>query len=196
MSRCRKILGSMAVAVCALCVCAGAAVAAMLAVDTETLTAQAQVVVVGDVAETTAYWNEEKTMIFTNVDVAVSEVLKGDIAPGTLTVKVPGGKVGDYFKIVSIAPFFKKGETVLLFLNDDAAAGGLQKLTANIQGKFSIITDELTGEKQVVRSAGVLVQKNGAIVDERKMQVPLTAFTAQIRAYVAAKKTREQKDAQ
>jgi hypothetical protein len=58
----------------------------------------------------------EAETVYTLVQVRPSEVLKGDVGPGDLKVRVLGGQAEGATVIAEEFPTFTKGETVLLFL--------------------------------------------------------------------------------
>ncbi len=85
---------------------------------------QAQIVLRGIVISVQSYWNQERTMIYTENRISVEEYIKGS-GPGEVTLTIPGGKVGDEALIVSDVPRFKVGEHVIVTLGDsDRVVGG------------------------------------------------------------------------
>jgi hypothetical protein len=77
-------------------------------------------VVRGKVERRTARLTADRSKIVTDVQIAVSSAWKGD--PGrSVTVTVPGGKVGDLGMWVDAAPTFDDGEEVVVFLARRAA---------------------------------------------------------------------------
>jgi hypothetical protein len=85
---------------------------------------QAQIVLRGVVVSVRSYWNQDRTMIYTENRISVQEYIKGS-GPGEVTLTIPGGRVGDEALIVSDAPRFKVGEHVVLTLADsDRVVGG------------------------------------------------------------------------
>jgi hypothetical protein len=128
--------------------------------------------------------------IYTHITLTIDEVLKGDVSVTELTVKQPGGAVGHTHTWIFGSPEFTTGEQVMLFLscNDD----GTLRVAHFYQGKFSIISDEITGKKMVFRNdnpSQVLVLRGR---DKEKAADPnpgklreLESFKTRIRAIVS-----------
>jgi hypothetical protein len=74
-----------------------------------------EAIVIGRVDAALSAW-EPNGEIYTYVHLDVSDVLKGRLAPGRLTLKQLGGTVGDTTLTVAGQPAFSPGEEVLLFL--------------------------------------------------------------------------------
>lgn len=72
--------------------------------------------VVGTVLDVRSAWNAEHTKIFTTIEIAVSENLKGDVSPGgVLTLVELGGTADETTMVVEHAPTFEAGDRVLVF---------------------------------------------------------------------------------
>lgn len=94
---------------------------------------RAATVVRAKVVDVRSAWNPEGTLIFTYARLAVLEHYKGS-GPGSLEIRVPGGKVGSYRITADSMPRFEPGTEVLVFLttwNDGAlkVAGYVQGLS-------------------------------------------------------------------
>src|SRR5262245_46535550 len=63
--------------------------------DLDDLVAENSLILVGEVLSSRSYWNDPGTLILTEVQVSVSEVLKGRWESHEITVTLPGGTVGD-----------------------------------------------------------------------------------------------------
>ena len=100
--------------------------------DLGTLAGEADVIVRGNVTELKSRWEEGK--IFTYVTVSPQDWLKGK-RKGELTIKVPGGVVGDIACYVTDSPAFKKGEKLFLFLR---ATDSCFEVAGCHQGKYTI----------------------------------------------------------
>jgi len=72
-------------------------------------------IVRGKVVSVKSYWNAEKTLIYTDIIVLVDEYLKGN-GPKEITIKIPGGTVGDKTQWVSDTPHFDVGDYGVIFL--------------------------------------------------------------------------------
>jgi hypothetical protein len=93
-----------------------------LDVDIPTLRTMSSSVVVARVQEVESSWNEDGTMIFTQVTVAVQRTLVGT-HQASLTLRVPGGSVAGFSLRMAGAPEFRVGERALIFVAawDDGA---------------------------------------------------------------------------
>jgi len=78
------------------------------------LTARADLIVVGQVKEIESRWDPGET-IFTYVTIGVEQSEKGS-SGAEVTLRFPGGEVGEIGLWVSDSPVFQKGEKVKLFL--------------------------------------------------------------------------------
>jgi len=95
-------------------------------------------VVRGTVVARESRWNDDKTLIVTDVLLQVTEELKG--APASqVTLEVVGGRIGDLVLDVVGGPSFTIGEDVLVF----AARGphGRLRLPGLAQAKFTVEAD-------------------------------------------------------
>ena len=116
--------------------------------DTRTLTRSSPQIVIGRVVVARAHWNEAHTRIVTDVDVAVSETLKG-VPAERVTLTQLGGEVDGVKVSVAGCAAFRPGEEALLFVWRDAR--GHAQLTGLAQGKFEIERDPRTGVRMVQR---------------------------------------------
>ncbi len=133
--------------------------ALMLECDLETLVKDSSVIISGKVIEKKSHWNEDKTAIYTDVIVLSAKSVKGD-SPKLTPVRYRGGVIRDPDGAgighgVSDTPSFELYEEVFLFLNKDKGEE-FYKVTAHNQGKFTVITDEKTGEKKIKSGAKIL----------------------------------------
>jgi hypothetical protein len=108
-----------AVAVLGIGVASPVATASLVrALDLTALIADADRIVVADVVSVQAAWDATHRSIHTTVEIAVRESWKGDVpVDGRLTIRQPGGTVGDIEMTVRGMPVFAAGERSLLFLH-------------------------------------------------------------------------------
>lgn len=98
-------------------------------------------VVVAVVEDARSVWNAEHTLIFTEYGLRIEEQLKGD-APERVTLRVPGGTVGEETHFTSLSTFLETGARYLLFLEDfgrptfTPVTGGWQGVFAESAGGF------------------------------------------------------------
>ena len=77
----------------------------------------------GQVVAVESYWNPEKTLVHTDVTVLIDEYFKGD-GPIKITLKIPGGTVGDKTQRVSDTPQFNVGDYGIIFLEPSGQVTG------------------------------------------------------------------------
>jgi hypothetical protein len=118
-------------------------------------------IVVARVLSMQSVWQPNTRQVFTDVTIAVDEILVGDLANRRLTVRLPGGRIGALDVLVQGSPAFQPGERVVLFLR--VASDGRFRVVHLFQGKFSVVVSELTGEELALRApdAGVNVLPDG-----------------------------------
>ena len=111
----------------------------MIEKSIEELTYEADFILTGKVQDMESRWNEEKTLIYTYVSVSVTKYIKRILEmeePKEITVKIPGGQVGDIALKVSDTPEFIKGEEVFLFLRLKELP--IFRVAGLFQGKYTI----------------------------------------------------------
>jgi hypothetical protein len=117
-----------AIAAAGIGVLSPAATASLIrAMDLAALTAAADRIVVADVLAVQAAWDSAHRTIHTTVEISVRESWKGDAPVDRhLTVRQPGGTVGDIEMTVRGMPVFATGERSLLFLHRSLVVGMAQ----------------------------------------------------------------------
>jgi cysteine-rich repeat protein len=90
--------------------------------------------------------------IETQVGVWVEDAVKGVFPSGSLTLRQPGGRVGDAVLEIHGAPSYALGERVMLFL-DEHPDGGLRP-SHLAMGKFRIVSEPGTGRVLAERDFG------------------------------------------
>ena len=127
-----------------LCIALGAGAPASAStfarVGLDYLVAENGLIVVGEVLSTRSYWNEPGTFILTDVQVSVSEVLRGRLGDHEITVTLPGGTVGDESVAVIGGAELILGKSYVLFLQkgDLPGASGVYVVRDHSQGIFDI----------------------------------------------------------
>ncbi|MBI4532149.1 MAG: hypothetical protein HY709_11595 [Candidatus Latescibacteria bacterium] len=114
-------------------------------VPLDTIAHRADVVVVGSVVDLTT-----SELIFTYVQFAVSEILKGHIAEQPLTIKVLGGQPDINYASWDYSPIFTLGEETLIFLRWCGWCANEQVLAPaeGFQGKFTFQADTVVENGQ------------------------------------------------
>ena len=116
----------------------------------DTLIVEARAIVRGKVLSVTSQLDAEQDRVFTYVTLRVNEILKGQIVGRKITIKEPGGEVGNRGSLVFGTPRFARGEKVLLYL--DTWADGSLRVHQMFLGRFSIVHEASTGKLVVTRN--------------------------------------------
>ncbi|MCP3105430.1 hypothetical protein LZ198_41875 [Myxococcus sp. K15C18031901] len=111
-----------------------AAATTQLRVELAQLSKDADAVVHGVVRRTQSRWSGDGLRIVTDVEIEVSESLKGQPG-GTVVVTQAGGQVGDIGQVVHGLASFSQGEEVVVFLRKRGKAFGL---AGQAQGKYQV----------------------------------------------------------
>lgn len=118
-----------------------ASASTFLAMDQEALVASSQAVVVGEVLQVRAFWNDDATAIVSEAQVRVDETLVGE-APPIVTVRTFGGTVGR-LRIDALGfPSFHTGERLVLYLAD---LEGPAQVVGYQQGEYRVIVRRSDG---------------------------------------------------
>ena len=112
-----------------------AAATTMLRMDVPELAQNSDTVVHGTVRRVESRWSGDRRRILTDVEIEVTESLKGQ--PGsTVLVVQPGGKMGDIGQMVHGMASFTPGEEVVVFLERRGASAF--QLSGMSQGKYQV----------------------------------------------------------
>lgn len=105
------------------------------------LVAANRTIVVAEVVDAVSYWNAEATMILTDVRVAPTEVLKGEVGGGLLTLTLQGGTVGDTSVLIVGGADLAVGRSYVLFVDRDVlpGVGRVDTVREHSQGVFEIV---------------------------------------------------------
>jgi hypothetical protein len=110
------------------------------------LVTSSEVIVHGEVVGVGARWNEDHSLILTDVRVHVLDVVKGG-SPREIVLTQPGGTIGKLRVEVPGARAFRTGEEVVVFLTPGPR--GDLFVTGLSQGRFEVVRDAATGRKTV-----------------------------------------------
>jgi hypothetical protein len=121
------------------------------------LTEESTAVLYGKCTKKRCEWNENKTIIYTYVNVVPEEYIKGNLGSEAI-IAVPGGRVGDIVYEVSDMPIFSEGEDVLAFIWTNTSGKNL--ITGGSQGKMRIDKDPKTGKRMVHGSSAAIVNES------------------------------------
>ncbi len=133
----------------------------------EALIIDARLIITGKVRSVTSAWNDERTLIWTYVEIERDRLLKGGMGDRTIVLKQAGGVAESVGMEIFGQPNFTPGQEVLLYLNADGE-GNLHVAHLSL-GMFSIATDAATGEMMVTRA-----------LDESKVEIRALDNTAEI----------------
>jgi hypothetical protein len=146
-----------------------AAFAAVLSVGTvfadveeltlEQLVTRADRIVRGSVVGLESQWDEDHALIYTSVTVSVRDCLRGERPSEEVTIKVPGGVVGELGLTVSHAPTFMMDEDVILFLQGQEIVGwshGKLTIVGSMVVEKGIPVNEFIGQVHaILRDKGI-----------------------------------------
>lgn len=176
--------------------CAASASATTFVIpDDDDLIVGARAIITGRVLSVGSRLDAEQDRIFTYITIRVKEVLKGQITERRITLKHAGGQVAERGSIIFGTPEFKTGEQVLLYLG--TWPDGSLRVYQMMLGKFSITVDPQTGNGFATRDLGGMNTNNLHFVSHAKHaggaktnRMELTAYTAMVRARLAANRER------
>jgi len=151
----------------------------MVRMTDEALTLGADTIVTGTVTDVHAGRAASGT-ISTYVTIAIDTVVKGYLPTATVTIREPGGRLGDDELHLYGAPQYEIGESVIAFLGQ--AGDGFLRTSQMALGKFSVTSDPESGERVASRH----VDEEGVIVlgaarlqshdpDDRRLADPFIA---------------------
>ncbi|MFB6350998.1 MAG: hypothetical protein ABEK29_04305 [Bradymonadaceae bacterium] len=125
-----------------LCWVSSAAATTALKLDLQSLVANSNAIVLGDVTDVRSFKKDGR--IYTDTTVRVDEAWKGD-ATDTVTIRHPGGRIGDTVTRVFGLPGFEPDERVVVFLRRARASSSEGEpqashftVTGLRQGKFRV----------------------------------------------------------
>ncbi|WNG38550.1 hypothetical protein F0U61_36370 [Archangium violaceum] len=118
-----------------LLLCMPASATSMLRADLPELAQTADSIVHGTVRRVESRWSGDGRRIITDVEIQVTEALKGQ-ASSTVLVTQPGGRVGDIGQMVSGLATFSPGEEVVLFL--ERRGPQAFRVSGMAQGKYKV----------------------------------------------------------
>lgn len=107
----------------------------MLRADLPELAQSADAIVHGTVRRVESRWSGDGRRIVTDVEIQVTESLKGQPG-GTVLVTQPGGRVGDIGQTVSGLASFASGEEVVVFLERHGPLA--YRVSGMAQGKYKV----------------------------------------------------------
>ena len=153
----------------------GVSATVIVPADFSEMVAESEIVVHGRVVEVRSQMVGSFRTIESVVTVDVQQVIKGE--PGsTVSMRVPGGQVGRYRRVMVGAPVFRPGEEVVLFLSGRAPAmplpfglnQGVYRVSRGADGR-GLVAPPLA-EGRVVRG------------DPARRPIEVSSFVQQIRA--------------
>lgn len=141
-------------------------------------------VVRGTVLGSISFWGDSGRMIYTEHQVQVDETWVGDAA-GIVTVRTPGGKVGDYTIEAHGFPRLEEGENVVLFLSPGDR--GTMRIHGYQQGHFRVVTrrDGVTLAVPQVEEGARFFTPDGRLAPQAQSEV-YDRFKAGVLARAAA----------
>jgi len=171
-----------AAALAAVCIGGGASASTFIKTDVPELTLSSEVIVRGVVKRVQSRWAGDGSMIVTDVEVVVSESLKGQ-PDRTVVITQPGGSVGDIGQKVSGLASFAEGEEVLVFLGPKRK--GHFQVRGALQGKYRIERSSPSGPARAVpesdHGARLLSRTTGETVEADTQSLAWEDLRARVR---------------
>jgi hypothetical protein len=156
----------------------------VLEMSAQDLTKQSTAVFYGKCSKIESKWNENKSIIYTEVTVVPEEYIKGNLGSQAV-ISVPGGKVGDIVYEVSDMPVFKEGEDVMVFVRTNSSGKNL--IAGGFQGKLKIESDKNSGKRMVSGfGLGTQAGEQNQLVDQNQKpgMERLEDFIAKVKGYL------------
>lgn len=107
------------------------------------LSKDSEVIVIGKVSAKKSFWNDDKTMIYSQVTINPYEYLKGNDESSELTITILGGEVDGIGELYTHMPTLENDEEVLLFTKMDKT--NHYRIIGGELGKMKMIRDRTTG---------------------------------------------------
>jgi hypothetical protein len=160
----------------ALLLAARASAMVLVPADFAEMVSGSQLVVYGRVVDVRSQMVGARRTIESVVTVAVAQAIKGD--PGaTVSVRVPGGVVGRYRRVMIGAPSFRPGEEVVLFLSGRPPA--IPMPFGLSQGVYRVSRD---GNGRGLVAPPPLVEGRVVRGDPARTPLDVNAFVRQVKA--------------
>lgn len=105
---------------------------------------EADVILTGKVVNHDSKWNEDRSKIYTDVTVQVTDLIKGAENNEKIVVRYAGGEVGDVGELYTHMPKFEMEEEVLLFAKL-GQENQPYKVLAGESGKITLFRNQSTG---------------------------------------------------
>jgi hypothetical protein len=173
------------IALSALVLSSSAAATVLVPVDLTELTTDATAIVHGRVVEVRAEWTEGRRAIDTYVTVGVATYLKGDLG-ASVTLRVPGGRMGAYRSFIVGAPVFNVGDEVILFLGSQGPS--VPYVLGLSQGVYRVRTDRESGRRTVIPPPLIAPSADAVRLvrgDPSRPAPTIERFAADVRAILA-----------
>ena len=151
----------------------------MLRADLDELVRRSDRVLRARVVKVESHWSGDRTHIVTDTELAVLEDLKGGGAT-RVTVRQPGGVVGDIGQQVSGLASFRQGEEVVVLLE---RRGPFFRVSGMAQGKYRVVRDA-KGAHAVPESLGdttLIDRQSGQQVSSARPALSLDALRAAVK---------------
>ncbi len=157
----------------------------MLLLSLEELTAKADVIVQCKVDSIRSEWNNDRTMIYTFVDLRPLQFMKNQVnISGTIiTLKLMGGAVGEIETVLVGSPKFQKEEEAILFIRQGHGRHfeGYMEIVGLAQGKFDVIQNTVISKKIVSRNLNRIHLLKNSRTEALKLPMQYEVFLERIK---------------
>ena len=158
-----------------------ASASTFVAMDSLELIENSDRVVQGEVISITSFWDDSGRLIVTEATVAVTENIAGTGNSSVIRVRTPGGRVGPLRVEAAGFPQFRRGQTVVLFLESEEGRD-FERVVGFQQGHFEVVNrdDGVTLAVPQIDSNARYFYRNGTrMANPRSME--LGAFKSLVR---------------
>jgi hypothetical protein len=161
----------------------------VLPISEEELAKRATVIFTGSVQDVHSAYEPDHSMIYTYIQVGITQSLKGEPREGTITLRQMGGTVGEETVILSGGPDFEPSDRVLLFAGP-LGRTGYYGVLGTFYGKYDIGTDPATGRDTVTGPSFEVDHVDAATLQalphrDRPRPIYLDDFLSEIRSYLS-----------
>jgi hypothetical protein len=112
----RNLIGTLMLAIGALSSCASTSYSMQSDKELHQIVTHSNYIIIGEVVSIECNWNQEQTLIYTDVTISIKQTLKGNCPSNQMVASFLGGEVGSEAMIVRPQPRFQVGENVLVYL--------------------------------------------------------------------------------
>ncbi len=151
---------------------ASAGATSVMKLDTDALFTGADLIVAGTVTQLQSRKIEgAATPVVTDAVIKIEMTLKGEAADA-VTVRIPGGKVGEFGLMVPGSPVLEKGDRILLSL--EKGKKDFYRIRGFHQGRFSLIENPENGKTVAVQDPFRKIAGKSEMCESEETDCPMS----------------------